>query len=109
MSDRPTDMRYAGIVAGKLPNGGDAGVGVALPTHSLPLSIGKGSCNRYRYRIPRQFCPKLRLRLRADAHAPAVDSEGLPSLTPEATVFLNKAIDFLRVSMDSQPTKGGQQ
>ena len=59
MSDRPTDMRYAGIVAGKLPNGGDAGVGVALPTHSLPLSIGKGSCNRYRYRIPRQFCPKL--------------------------------------------------
>ena len=50
-----------------------------------------------------------RLRLRADALATAVDSEGLPSLTPEATVFLNKAIDYLRVSMDSQPTKGGQQ
>ena len=50
-----------------------------------------------------------RLRLRADALATAVDSEGLPSLTPEATVFLNKAIDFLRVSIDSQPTKGGKE
>ena len=40
MSDRPTDMRYAGIVAGKLPNGGDAGVGVALP-YSLPLSLNR--------------------------------------------------------------------
>ena len=48
-----------------------------------------------------------RLRLRAGALATAVDSEGLPSLTPEAIVFVNKAIDFLRVSMDSQPTKGG--
>ena len=45
------------------------------------------------------------LRLRADALATAVDSEGLPGLTPEANLFLNKAIDFLRVSMDSQPTK----
>ena len=45
-----------------------------------------------------------RLRLHASALATAVDSEG-PSLTPEANVFVNKAIDFLRVSMDSQPTK----
>ena len=45
-----------------------------------------------------------RLRLRTDALATAVYSEG-PSLTPEANVFVNKAIDFLRVSMDSQPTK----
>ena len=47
-----------------------------------------------------------RLRLWANALATAADSEG-PSLTPEANVFLNKAIDFLRVSIDSQPTKGG--
>ena len=50
-----------------------------------------------------------RLRLRANSLATAVDSEGLPGLTPEATVFLNKAIDFLRVSIDSQPTKGGKE
>ena len=47
-----------------------------------------------------------RLRLHASTLATAVDSEG-PSLTPEANLFLNQAIDFLRVSMDSQPTKGG--
>ena len=32
-----------------------------------------------------------RLRLRAGALATAVDSEGLPSLTPETIVFVNKA------------------
>ena len=46
-----------------------------------------------------------RLRLRADTLATAVDSEGLPNFTPEANVFVNTAIDLLRVSMDSQPTK----
>ena len=46
MSDRPTDMRYSPESwQGSSPNGGDAGVGVALP-YSLPLSL-----NRYRFSV----------------------------------------------------------
>ena len=51
----------------------------------------------------------IRLRLWANDIATVVDSEGLPGLTPEANVFMNKAIDLLRVTMDSQPTKGGKE
>ena len=46
-----------------------------------------------------------RLRLHAGTLATAVDSGGLPNFTPEANEFVNMAIDLLRVSMDSQPTK----
>ena len=47
----------------------------------------------------------IQLRLRAGTLAAAVDSEGLPNFTPEANVFVNTFIDWLRVSMDSQPTR----
>ena len=59
MSDRPTDDGKPESWQGNSPNGSNAGAGVALPL-SLPPSLKRVRLsNRYRYRIPRQFCPKL--------------------------------------------------
>ena len=63
MSDRPTDDGKPESWQGNSPNGSNAGAGVALPLSfppfvpSLPQTVRLS--NRYRYRIPRQFCPKL--------------------------------------------------
>ena len=83
---------------------GDQDIGFAAFVHSLGCAI-QDLREKPDGLDPSAFF-LTRLRLRASALATAVDSEG-QILTPEANVFLNKAIDYLRVSMDSQPTKGG--